>query len=389
MISFLQYTTEEMTRRRIDGTAGIVNDAKFVDFASNFIPSTDNTFSIGSLTKRIINLFLSGVLYLTKTSNQIVTGSGSNLTTVNFPASSGAVTITMPNTTDTVMSRASTETVSGTKTFTSTMTTRELLAQSDATYNIGGPNNRYLVVYGRVFDSSFTSDQIELGVTGQKVLISATAQAAPRRVTIPVIGGHRTMAFIDEAQTVSASSNQLKLQPNGSGNSFIITASNPAADSTYTIPDVGTTANFAFDAQFPTRATMCHFQSISTSGSITLVINTGQINNGFGQSGGSDGESWSNSFFIKAGTYTLSFLGCTDADAPKIDWTMDGSAISGGSGQDWYSVGTVLNVIKSISNVTLTTGRHKLVGTVNGRNASNTTNYTVRLNSYYLVPAAD
>jgi hypothetical protein len=29
------------------------------------------------------------------------------------------------------------------------------------------------------------------------------------------------------------------------------------------------------------------------------------------------------------------------------------------------------------------------VGTVNGRNASNTTNYTVRLNSYYLVPAAD
>ena len=36
---------------------------------------------------------------LTATTNQIVSGAGSNLTTINFPASSGAVTLTMPTTT--------------------------------------------------------------------------------------------------------------------------------------------------------------------------------------------------------------------------------------------------------------------------------------------------
>ncbi len=52
-----------------------------------------------------------GSIALTDTTNQIVTGGGSNLTTVNFPASSGAVTLTMPNTTDTMVGRATVDTL--------------------------------------------------------------------------------------------------------------------------------------------------------------------------------------------------------------------------------------------------------------------------------------
>lgn len=48
---------------------------------------------------------------LTATTNQIATGASSNITTVSFPASSGAVTLTMPNTTDTIVGRATTDTL--------------------------------------------------------------------------------------------------------------------------------------------------------------------------------------------------------------------------------------------------------------------------------------
>ncbi len=52
-----------------------------------------------------------GVLSLPATTNQIVTGAGSNLTTLTFPASSGAVTLSFPNTTDTMVGRATSDTL--------------------------------------------------------------------------------------------------------------------------------------------------------------------------------------------------------------------------------------------------------------------------------------
>jgi len=61
---------------------------------------TGNTIS--TIANNLI-LVPSDSVHINKTSNQIVTGAGSNLTTINFPASSGAVTITMPNVTSTVL----------------------------------------------------------------------------------------------------------------------------------------------------------------------------------------------------------------------------------------------------------------------------------------------
>jgi hypothetical protein len=57
---------------------------------------------------------------LTDTTNQITTGSGTNLTTTNFPASSGAVTITAPNVTSTLMMSDVAQNVTATNTFTVT-----------------------------------------------------------------------------------------------------------------------------------------------------------------------------------------------------------------------------------------------------------------------------
>lgn len=57
---------------------------------------------------------------LTDTSNQIQTGTGSNLTTVNFPASSGAITLTMPNVTSTLATTDTAQSITATKTFTVT-----------------------------------------------------------------------------------------------------------------------------------------------------------------------------------------------------------------------------------------------------------------------------
>lgn len=86
-------------------TAGSGND---LDFQSNgsflFRP-------IGGATT-LAQINSGGTFSLLATANQIVTGAGANLTTLNFPAPSGAVTLTFPNTTQTIATLAGTETFS-------------------------------------------------------------------------------------------------------------------------------------------------------------------------------------------------------------------------------------------------------------------------------------
>jgi hypothetical protein len=55
----------------------------------------------------------SPIANLTATTNQIITGASTNLTTVNYPVSSGAVTVTMPNVTSTVCTTISCAPASG------------------------------------------------------------------------------------------------------------------------------------------------------------------------------------------------------------------------------------------------------------------------------------
>lgn len=73
--------------------AALVFSATFLAFA----PREVTAQVLGAGYNAVIN-----TIKLAKTTNQIITGASTNLTTVNFPASSGAVTLTMPNVTGTV-----------------------------------------------------------------------------------------------------------------------------------------------------------------------------------------------------------------------------------------------------------------------------------------------
>ncbi len=100
---------------------------------------------------------------------------------------------------------------------------------------------------------------------------------------------------------------------------------------------------------------------------------------------GSDGVTLTLSFVLAAGTYSIHTIGQTWAAGGKVDYTLDGVSIA--TGQDWYSSSTVTNVKKVISGVTVTgSGRHLLVITVNGKNASSS-GYQMVTEQIWLAPA--
>lgn len=81
---------------------------------------------------------------------------------------------------------------------------------------------------------------------------------------------------------------------------------------------------------------------------------------------------------LSPGTWKLSWLGVTAISGPKVQVSIDGVNI--GDLTDQYSGSTVPAVITTISGILVTTaGRHTIRFTINGRNASNTTGYIMRL----------
>lgn len=103
------------------------------------------------------------------------------------------------------------------------------------------------------------TNQLILGTTNT-VTISASAPAASRVYTIPDGGGASNIVLDQGAYTIAgawshsaavtltAASNQLVVQPSGSGFKFSLTAANPAADRVLTIPDPGGAASFVLTA---------------------------------------------------------------------------------------------------------------------------------------------
>jgi hypothetical protein len=93
-------------------------------------------------------------------------------------------------------------------------------------------------------------------------------------------------------------------------------------------------------------------------------------------------------FFPVATTFTVSCEGETANSYGKIDWSLDGVSVGGaGVGQDWYSVGAAVNVIKTFTLTVGSVGYHKLRFTVNGKNAGSS-NYYVVLTTVFGVPAS-
>lgn len=86
------------------------------------------------------------------------------------------------------------------------------------------------------------------------------------------------------------------------------------------------------------------------------------------QSVSADGDTFTHSFYLAAGIYSLNVLGVTGPLLGKIDWYLDN--LLAVSGQDWYSAGWVLNVVQTTVVTVIGNGLHTLKGIVNGRNVA-------------------
>lgn len=159
------------------------------------------------------------------------------------------------------------------------------------------------------------------------------------------------------------------------------------AGSSTGLPDF-TSGSVAFIA-LPKRASMMHDEATVTTGNALAysISATSFFNGTVFQSASANGDTFTHSFWLLAGTYTFSALGSKAASAAKIDWSFDGSVLV--SGQDWYNATTVIDTVLTAS-VTITgDGYHVLKGTINGRNASNVTAFNMFLIKYWLKPSSD
>lgn len=100
------------------------------------------------------------------------------------------------------------------------------------------------------------------------------------------------------------------------------------------------------------------------------------------QDNAANGDSFAHPFYLAQGTYTLNVLGRTANNTGRLDWYIDGLKVV--SLQDWYSVGTVSNVVKTAVVAVAGHGQHVLKGVVNGQNVASS-NYRIFLTAIALV----
>ncbi len=139
----------------------------------------------------------------------------------------------------------------------------------------------------------------------------------------------------------------------------------------------------------PTRADCWHDESTVISGNaLAPTVDAAQTYAHYVyQNASANGNIFTNSVFLRAGTYTLSVLGETTVNSGLADWYFDGAPIV--SGQDWYSGATARNVVKTSASFTVADdGYHVLRGTVNGQNGASG-GYDLLLTKMWFKQAAD
>jgi hypothetical protein len=153
-------------------------------------------------------------------------------------------------------------------------------------------------------------------------------------------------------------------------------------------------ATFDITPYLPIRAVMWHIYSIVLSGAAMTANFLDTVRHAeYGyQSPGANADAFTNSCILKAGTYTFSVLGITNAPHGKIDWykqdPLDGSYQSFITGQDWYSASPVNNVVKTGDITVNASGLVRFKGVVNGKNGSSS-GYVIALTTMVITPSAD
>jgi predicted secreted Zn-dependent protease len=222
---------------------------------------------------------LSSALTLTATSNQLVFTPGANSITLTAASPASSITYTLPDVAQSasfVMTQG-TQTISGLKTFAGQTTFTSGALSGQFVFN-SGVNNLF-IIFTTPASADHTITVPDTG-TGDRQFLLTGASASQTVTSVMIFQG---------APKLTASSNQLSIQPSGSGNTFTITATNPAASRTYTLPDAGGAASFVMTAGAQTLSgattlsggaifantaggtgTLTHY-STDTSGSVTIT----------------------------------------------------------------------------------------------------------------------
>jgi hypothetical protein len=138
----------------------------------------------------------------------------------------------------------------------------------------------------------------------------------------------------------------------------------------------------------PTRASLWHDEATVIAGNaIAVTIDTGQVGNFYArQNTSTNGDSFSQSFFARAGTYTLAVEGQNNANNGLIDWYIDNVQVV--SAQDWYAAAPAKNIIKTATVTVGGDGYHVIKGLINGKNGASG-GYNMDLTRYWLRQSAD
>lgn len=140
---------------------------------------------------------------------------------------------------------------------------------------------------------------------------------------------------------------------------------------------------------WPRRAICWHeFSLVTVGNALTKLSDTNQRHNSYAfQNTAADGNTSTNGFKLRPGSYTMNVLGITNASYGKVDWYIDNALAV--SAQDWYSAGATYNVIKTATvQVYGVSPWHTLKAVVNGKNASSS-DYILALTLIEFVPSAD
>ncbi len=139
-------------------------------------------------------------------------------------------------------------------------------------------------------------------------------------------------------------------------------------------------SGYSGPSSFPKRGTMWYDAALVTSGPDVVCQYFSTLpyahysEMGSGGAGAGDGNTFTMSCALAAGTYTLKIWGAFYEGSPKVDWSFKENGAGGyttiETGQDWYAVGFGFTQ-KTTASFTINTGGHCVFkGVVNGKNAS-------------------
>lgn len=140
--------------------------------------------------------------------------------------------------------------------------------------------------------------------------------------------------------------------------------------------------------QLPRRATLWHQNSAVVSGNVVAnaVLSTQMYNILSGQSPAQNHDTFTQSFWLQRGTYTLRFLGQSGPTKGIVSWELDGVTLP--TTHDWYSAALAQNVIKSVVVDIQGNGLHTLTGSVINKTTPST-GYSLAFTKFWLKPASD